>query len=75
MTEAENEFHGTIPSSGHGTEQNIEFGGSVAERPSSLNTERERLAEAWRNAIILSYPVPYKTKMDLTLSCPVLMNQ
>ena len=32
VTEAENEFRGTIPSSGHGTEQKFKFGGSVAER-------------------------------------------
>ena len=74
VTEAENDFRGTIPSSGHGTEQKFKFGGSAAERPSSVDTEREGLTEVWRKAI-LSFPVPYKTKMDPTLSRPVLTSQ
>ena len=75
VTEAKNEFRGTIPFSGHGTEQKFKFdgsmaeawrngpprwtrnvikfevwrkrGGSVADWPSSVDTQREGLAEAW----------------------------
>lgn len=52
------------------------FRGSVAERLVSVDTERGKiwgLAEAWANAS-LSYTVPFLNKMDLTLSCTVLMS-
>ena len=51
VTEAKNEFGGTIYSSGHGTEQNFKVSGSVAEQPFSVDTERNKFsksAEAWR---------------------------
>ena len=75
--EAENEFGAAIFRSGYGTEQNFKFGGSLAERPSSVDTERDKiwgLAEACPNAI-LSCPVSYKTKMDPTFSRSVLVRQ
>ena len=69
LAEAERKRGGTAHLGGHETEQFFKVGVSVAEWPSSVDTEREGFTEAWRNAI-LSCPVPYKTKMDPTLSRP-----